>query len=312
MKYLVTGGAGFIGSHIVEALVKRGDEVVVLDNLSTGKVTNLCCLPVTGSFIPTDILNHDGVKRLMDGIDIVFHEAAMVSVPQTIENPIKAHDVNVTGTLGLLSAAANAGVKRFVFASSSAVYGDSPELPKTETMAPEPLSPYAAQKLAGEAYCRVFNAVYGLPTVCLRYFNVYGPRQNPESDYAAVIPRFITRMAQGKPPIIYGDGLQTRDFVYVEDIVRANLMAAEEPFAAGKVMNVCSGKQTSVLDLAGMIARRLDFTYPPIFEPPREGEVRDSVGSGVLVSDVMGWNREHNMADGIRQTVEWYMKDGSR
>lgn len=315
MKCLVTGGAGFIGSHIVEALVKRGDEVVVIDNLSSGKHLNLYDIePSRYRLFRGDIRDDDLLENTMrgQGIDIVFHEAAIVSVPQTINDPWKAHDVNINGMLKLMTASIAGGVKRFVFASSSAVYGDSPALPKVETMAPETLSPYAAQKLAGEAYCRVFNEVYGLPTVCLRYFNVYGPRQNPESDYAAVIPRFITRMAQGKPPIIYGDGLQTRDFVYVKDIVRANLIAAEHPDAPGKVMNICSTGMYTILTLADTIARRMDFTYPPIFEPARDGEVRHSVGTNNEAKNVMRWKPSIDFSDGIRQTVEWYMKKGSR
>ncbi|HEX8684579.1 MAG TPA: SDR family NAD(P)-dependent oxidoreductase, partial [Ardenticatenaceae bacterium] len=225
--YLVTGGAGFIGSNLVEALLERGITVRVLDNLSTGRRSNVQHLMNDIEFIEGDIRSMETVSAAARGVEVVFHEAALVSVPASVEDPVLANEMNVTGTLNVLVAARDAGARRVVLASSAAIYGDNPVLPKVETMLPEPLSPYAVSKLADEHYCEAFTKLYGLPTIALRYFNVFGPRQDPASPYSAVIPIFLSRMARGEPPTLRGDGLQTRDFVYVSDVVQANLLAAE-------------------------------------------------------------------------------------
>ena len=241
--YLVTGGAGFIGSHIVEELVKRGERVRVVDNLSTGKRENLQHLMDEIEFVEGDLRDLNAATRVMEGVHVVLHQAAIPSVPRSIKDPKGCTENNLNGTLHLLMAARDAGVKRVVFASSSSVYGDSPSLPKVEDFLPAPLSPYAASKLAGEYYCRVFHQVYGLETVCLRYFNVFGPRQDPLSLYAAVIPTFITLALAKKPLVVYGDGEQSRDFSFVANVVQANLLACEATGVAGEQINVGRGKQ---------------------------------------------------------------------
>ena len=243
MKYLVTGGAGFIGSNIVEELLKRGEEVRVLDNFSTGKRENLKGFGKDVELIEGDIRSYHIVKQAVAGIDVVLHQAALPSVPRSINDPITSNEVNVGGTLNMLDASKEAGVKRFVFASSSSIYGDTPELPKHEGMTPNPLSPYAVSKLAGEKYCRVFAQVYGLHTVALRYFNVFGPRQDPNSQYSAVIPKFIKMISNDERPSIYGDGSQTRDFTYVENVVEANILAATKECDSGLVMNAACHDQ---------------------------------------------------------------------
>jgi nucleoside-diphosphate-sugar epimerase len=274
--YLVTGGAGFIGSHVTEALVTRGERVRVLDNFTTGKRDNLEHLPV--EILAGDVRASDDVQSAMRDVDFVIHQAAVVSVAQSMIDPVTTHEVNVTGTLNVLVAARQSGIRHLVFASSCAVYGDNSELPLRESSAVRPLSPYAASKLAGEMYCQTFQQAYGLPTTCLRYFNVYGPRQDPSGDYAAVIPKFAQRIRAGQAPIIYGDGNQTRDFVHVSDIVRANLAACGRSEAIGRVINVASGRQVSLLDLIEGFGRLHGRPIELIFTPSRAGDILHSVG----------------------------------
>ena len=300
--YLVTGGAGFIGSHIVEALVRRGDRVRVLDNFSTGNRLNLQSVPGI-EVVEGDIRDVDLVRRTVQGADYVIHHAAIISIPQSMADPVTTNAVNVTGTLNLLQAARQSNVKRFVLASSCAVYGDNPALPLSETSDTRPLSPYAASKLIGEVYCQAFYRAYGLPTTCLRYFNIFGPRQNPDGDYAAVIPKFARRMAAGQPPIIFGDGQQTRDFVHVSDVVLANLLACERVEAIGQVFNVASGRGVSLLELVEMMNRSNDTHLAPTFEGAREGDIRHSVGSNRRIADQLGFVLEKSFVDQLAEII---------
>lgn len=297
--YLVTGGAGFIGSNIVEKLVQQGERVRVLDDYTTGKRENIAPWLDSIELIEGDIRDLDTLRRATDGVDYVLHHAALASVPQSVADPLTAHAVNATGTLNVLVTAREAGVKRVVLASSCAVYGDNENLPLGETAAPKPLSPYAAAKLAGEAYCQAFFVAYGLPTVCLRYFNVYGPRQNPDGDYAAVIPKFVSRIQAWQPPIIYGDGEQTRDFVHVSDVVRANLLACERQEAVGQVLNVASGHRVSLLELVDTINKLCGTQLRPQFAPARAGEIRHSVGDGRRMAALLGFEAEVSLAEGV-------------
>ncbi len=297
--YLVTGGAGFISSHIVEALLARGERVRALDNFATGKRENLPASPNL-QIVEGDIRNPDTVCQAMQDVTCVFHLAALVSVPQSMADPGPTHEVNVSGTLNVLQAARQAGVKRLVFSSSCAVYGDNDDLPLKEVAAPRPLSPYAASKLAGELYCQAFFSAYGLPTVCLRYFNVYGPRQNPNGDYAAVIPKFVRRIQAGQPPIIYGDGRQTRDFVHVSDIARANLAASEREQAVGQVLNVASGQRVSLLDLVDMLSELGGTRFEPQFQPARPGDILHSAGDPGRLADVLGYKAQMALVDGLK------------
>jgi UDP-glucose 4-epimerase len=302
--YLVTGGAGFIGSHIVEALVERGERVRVLDNFSTGKLDNLRNAARNSvEIIEGDVLDLDTVRQAMDGVSYVLHQAAIVGVHQSMADPLATHSVNVTGTLNVLTAAYEIGVKRVVFASSCAVYGDNDALPLQETAPPRPLSPYAASKLAGEAYCQTFFPAYHLPTVCLRYFNVFGPRQQPNGDYAAVIPKFIERMKAGLPPTIYGDGKQTRDFIHVSDVVRANLLACEHQGAVGQIFNVALGQPVSLLTLVSMLNSLRGTPLSPQFEPVRPGDIRHSAGDSRQIATRLGFKAEMSVLEGLRQLV---------
>lgn len=304
MTYLVTGGAGFIGSHIVESLAKEGKEVNVLDNLSTGRRANLRGLSV--NIVEGDIRDSKCVEKVVRGVDTVFHQAALCSVARSVEDPVATHDVNATGTVVLLNACRNAGVRRVVFASSSAVYGESEMLPKCEDMVTTPVSPYAVSKLEGELYCQMFYKVYGLETVCLRYFNVFGPRQDPNSEYAAVIPRFIESSVSMAQPIIYGDGTQTRDFTYVEDVVRANLAASTSPQAPGKVLNIACGERRSLLDLVQSLEKILDQDLTPVFREPRAGDVKHSQASIDLARRVLGMSPGVTFDEGLERTVAWF------
>jgi UDP-glucose 4-epimerase len=311
--YLVTGGAGFIGSHIVVELVQRGDQVRVLDDFSTGKRENLQSAvdlrPSAIDVIEGDVRDLETVRRAMADADYVLHQAAVASVPRSVADPLTTNEVNVTGTLNVLIAAREAqgaGMKRLVYASSSAVYGNNPVLPKREDMPAEPLSPYAVSKLAGENYCRAFHEVYGLPTVALRYFNAFGPRQDPTSQYAAVIPQFITRMLRGEPPIIHGDGLQSRDFIYVADVVQANLAACQAEAAVGQVCNVASGERVNLLELVEALNEVLGTDLRPTFDAPRPGDVRHSVADISRLRELTGWEEQVSLAEGLRRTVEWY------
>ncbi len=304
--YLVTGGAGFIGSHIVERLVREGHRVRVLDDFSSGKEANLESFGDELELARGDIRDAALVKRAMKDVEIVFHEAALGSVPRSVADPLTTHEVNITGTLNVLLAARDAGVKRVVYASSSSVYGETPELPKHESMIPQPLSPYALSKLAGEHYAKVFKHVYGFEVVSLRYFNIFGPRQDPESQYAAVIPRFITALLSRKPPVVYGDGLQSRDFTYVENVVNANLLAAEAEGVAGQVFNVACGGRYTLLDLLAKLKETIGSDIEPIHEAARAGDVRDSQASIEAAEKALGYHVSVDFDEGLRRTVEWY------
>jgi len=306
--YLVTGAAGFIGSHIAQTLVERGRRVRVFDNLSTGKPENLEGWQEGAEVIRGDLRNADDVAEAVKGVRYVLHQAAVPSVPKSVEDPLGTNESNITGTLNLLLAAREEGVQRVVFASSSSVYGDLPSLPKRETDPTIPLSPYALQKLTGEHYMRQFHSLYGLETVCLRYFNVFGPRQDPESLYAAVIPRFITAVAEGGRPTIYGDGLQTRDFTYVQNVVEANLGALEAPNAAGQVINVAAGVKTSLLDLLEVLSGIFDTEIDPVFEDERPGDIKHSVASNDRAGELLDFEIVVDLEQGLRRTVEWFTR----
>ena len=303
-SYLVTGGAGFIGSHLVEALLQRGESVRVLDDFSTGKADNLA--PFSGRFemLEGRIDDPSLAGRAVRGIDFVLHQAALGSVPRSVEDPAESHAANLTGTLVLLDASRQAKVRRFVYASSSSVYGDTPELPKTESMVPAPLSPYAVTKLGGEHYCRVFHAIYGLETVALRYFNVFGPRQRPDSQYAAVIPRFIAALKAEEGLVIYGDGRQSRDFTYVENVVQANLAACEAPArAAGAAFNIACGESFSLLDLLRELQTLSGRSQAPRFEPFRKGDVRDSLADIRKAKDTLDYRPRISFREGLARTL---------
>ncbi len=304
--YLVTGGAGFIGSHICERLLKDGHSVRVLDNFVSGKEANLESIGGDVELIRGDITDARTVAEAMKGVEIVFHEAALGSVPRSVADPMTTHEVNITGTLNVLLAARDAGVRRVVNASSSSVYGDTEVLPKHERMMGQPLSPYALSKLAGEHYISIFNRVYGFEAVALRYFNIFGPRQDPESQYAAVIPRFVMALMEGRQPVIYGDGLQSRDFTYVENVVEANLLASEAEGASGKAFNVACGGRYSLLDLLGKIKEILGSDIEPIHEAARAGDVRDSQASIEAAEKSLGYRVTVDFEEGLRRTVAWY------
>jgi len=303
---LVTGGAGFIGSHIATALNERGDRVRVLDNLSAGKLENLEHIAGQIDWIEGDILSTVDVERAVDGVEIVFHHAALASVPRSVEKPLDTHEHCATGTLNVLDAARRADVRRVVYAASSSAYGDQPAPVKRESDLLAPLSPYAAAKLAGEMYCQAFAASYGLETVCLRYFNVFGPRQDPDSEYSAVIPKFVTRMLQGDSPIIFGDGKQSRDFIYIDDVVQGNLAAASAEGVAGRCFNMACGRQTSLLELVEALNRVLGTHIEPQFEAPRPGDVRDSLADITLARELLGYKPEIDFEEGLCRSIEYY------
>ncbi len=304
--YLVTGGAGFIGSHIAAALVERGDMVRVLDNLSTGRVENMASFRDAIEFFEADLLDADAVARAVEGVECVFHQAALASVPRSVERPLDTNAACVTGTVALLDAARTAGVRRVVYAASSSAYGDQPTSSKRESDLPLPISPYAAAKLAGEYYCRAFTATYGLATVALRYFNVFGPQQDPKSEYAAVIPRFITAILSGEQPVVYGDGLQSRDFTFVANVVHANLLAADAPDVAGHVLNVANGTQFSLLSLLAAINKLLGTEVQPRFDPPRIGDVRESLADITQARQLLGYEPQVDFEEGLRRSIEYY------
>jgi nucleoside-diphosphate-sugar epimerase len=308
--YLVTGGAGFIGSHIVETLVGRGECVRVLDNLSTGRRENIASFLDRIEFVQGDVRDEQAVRQAVEGVDYVLHQAAIPSVTQSVEDPLSTEMTNVLGTLNLLLAAREAGVRRVVCASSCAIYGDSPDLPKVETMPPAPKSPYAVSKLALEHHCQVFADLYGLPTVALRYFNVFGPRQDPTSDYSAVIPRFITAMLRGQAPTIYGDGKQSRDFIYVSNVVEANLLAATAPGMAGEMFNVATGSRHNLLDLVSALNDVLGAPIEPHFAPARPADVLHSQADISLIEQ-HGYRVKMDFWQGLQETVEWYRLHGA-
>lgn len=303
--YLVTGGAGFIGSNIVEELVRRRERVRVLDNFSTGKRENVAPFLENIELIEGDLCHLDTVRRVTEGVDCVLHQGAIPSVSRSIDDPLGTDESNVRGTLNLLVAARDAGAKRVVYASSSSVYGDAPTLPKAEEMKPAPLSPYAVSKLASEHYCQVFYQVYGLETVALRYFNVFGPRQDPTSQYAAVIPKFVTAMLRGEQPVIYGDGEQSRDFSYVTNVVQANLLAATAPGVGGQVLNIACGQRYNLLELVTAINRILGTDIAPIHTVPRVGDVRHSLADVTRAKEMLGYKVEVEFEEGLRRLIAW-------
>lgn len=304
--YLVTGGAGFIGSHITRRLLADGNHVRVLDNFSSGKEENLREIASDIELIRGDIRDRSVVADAVKGAYVVFHEAALGSVSRSVEDPVTTHESNITGTLNVLLAARDLGVRRVVYASSSSVYGETPELPKHEGMRQMPLSPYALSKLAGEQYCGVFSHVYGLETVALRYFNIFGPRQDPKSEYAAVIPRFVTAMLTGNRPVVYGDGKQSRDFTYVENVVEANLLASEASRAPGRFFNIACGGRYNLLDLLARIKAILGSDIEPVHEAPRAGDVRDSQASIEAAREGIGYEVKVDFEEGLKRTVTWY------
>jgi UDP-glucose 4-epimerase len=300
---LITGGAGFIGSHIVRRMLALDWSVVVLDDLSTGKTSNLGEVAADIRFAEGDIRCLDDVRAAVEGCDAVFHQAALPSVPRSIADPISSHAVNATGTLNVLVAARDAGVRRVVMASSSSVYGAVPGLPKRESMATLPISPYAVSKLAAESYCRSWFDLYGIETVALRYFNVFGPRQDPLSAYAAVVPRFIAAYAAGEPPVIFGDGEQSRDFTYVANVVDANVRALDSAAAPGRIYNIACNERITLNDLARELARQMGTSVTPVHAAPRPGEVRHSLADIGEARADLGYEPRIGLAEGLRATI---------
>ncbi|MGH2678162.1 MAG: SDR family NAD(P)-dependent oxidoreductase [Actinomycetota bacterium] len=307
MRALVTGGAGFIGSNLASALVADGVAVRVLDDLSTGSMANLREAADEVEVVVGDVRAPDQVREAMADVDTVYHLAALPRVARSVADPFGTHLVNVNGTLNVLVAARDAGVRRLVFASSSSVYGDTPTLPKGEDMAPRPQSPYAASKLAGEGYCRAFSNVYGLEAVSLRFFNVFGPRQDPTGEYATAVPRFISRMLAGLPPTIFGDGKQSRDFTHIDNVVKACRLAADaDRGVAGEAINVGCGDRTSLLDLIDLLNDLLGATIEPEFADPRPGDVRDTEASVEKAEQLLGYRPEIDLREGMARTVAWF------
>lgn len=314
-KYLVTGGAGFIGSHIVEELLKRGEQIRVLDNFSTGKRENLRFLDLPNhavdrslELIEGDIRDLEVCSKACDGVDYILHQAALRSVPKSVDDPCATNEVNVNGTLNVLLAAKEKSVKRVIYASSSSVYGDSDHLPQSEDQNPSPISPYAVSKLTGEYYCSVFSKIYGLETISLRYFNVFGPKQDPESKYAAIIPKFIQAALKGEPLEIHGDGLQTRDFTYIGNVVKANLLAVKVPNANGEVINIACGKSYSVLDtgkgISGILGKKLKLYNTE----PRRGDILHTIADISLAKRHLGYEVEFSFMEGLTKTVAYFSR----
>ena len=305
-KIVVTGGAGFIGSSLARALIARGDEISVLDNFSTGRRENLQDLAGTLAIVEDDILDSALLDRVFAGAEVVFHEAAIPSVPRSLAAPLASHNANATGTLNVLEAARRCQVRRVVYAGSSSAYGEPPSLPVVETMAPAPLSPYAVSKLAGEQYCRVYARVFGVQTVILRYFNVFGPRQDPNSQYAAVIPRFITSALAGLSPTVYGDGEQSRDFCFIDNVVEANLRAADAEGASGKVFNIACGSGTSLNRILALLGESLGRPVAAHYEPARPGDVRHSLADISQAKAVLGYTAPVDFLTGLARTLAWF------
>jgi nucleoside-diphosphate-sugar epimerase len=307
MRVLVTGAAGFIGSNLVEALVARGDDVIGIDNFITGKRENLAPFADRIEFVEGDVRDLATCRRVCAGVDYALHEAAIGSVPRSVEDPITSNDHNVNGTLNMLVAARDAGVRRFVYAASSSAYGDTKVLPKVETIPPDPLSPYAVSKYVGELYCAVFARLYGLPAIGLRYFNVFGRRQDPEGPYAAAIPKFARAILRGERPTIYGDGEQTRDFNYIDNVVQANLKACAAPAAAlGEVFNIGGGKRITVNELTRKMIALLGSDVEPEHVPPLKGDVRDSLADVDKARRLLGWEPEIDVLEGLERAIGWY------
>jgi nucleoside-diphosphate-sugar epimerase len=305
-KYLVTGGAGFIGSHIVERLIKDGQSVRVLDNFATGKRENLAPFGSKVELIEGDLRDPADCRRACAGIEVVFHEGAVPSVPKSVEDPTTSHQANVDGTFNILMAARDAKCRRLVYAASSSAYGDAVELPKREAARPEPLSPYAVNKLVGEYYCRVFSCCYGLQTVSLRYFNVFGPRQDPKSQYAAAIPAFVTAVLHGEPPTIYGDGEQTRDFTFIDNVVHANLLAAKAPRVDGQVINIACGERVSVNQIIRRINELLGKNVAPRYVAERPGDVKHSLADIGEARKLIGFEPVILFDEGLKRAIAWY------
>jgi UDP-glucose 4-epimerase len=305
-KFLVTGGAGFIGSNICRKLVSQGCFVRVIDNLLTGKKSNLADIIDKIEFIEADMGDEQKARSAMKGIDVVLHEGALPSVPKSVDNPAATHKHCVDATFTLLLAARDAGIKRFVYAASSSAYGDTPTLPKIETMAANPLSPYAAAKLFGEYYCSVFYKVWGLETISLRYFNVFGPYQDPTSEYAAAIPAFVTLILKDKSPTIYGDGEQSRDFTYIDTVVDANLLAARVKRTAGEVINIACGQAVTINQIIGMINKFVGKNVKPIYAPSRAGDVKHSLADITLARKTIGFNPAISFQQGLEKAIGWY------
>ncbi len=329
MLYLVTGGAGFIGSNIVVKLLERGERVRILDNFSTGKRETVAELTRFGQgqeggqarkkrrgeleVVEGDIRSYHIVREAVEGVDFVLHQAALPSVPRSVKDPLTSNEVNVVGTLNILNAAKDAGVQRIVYASSSSIYGDLEVLPKTEDMLPKPLSPYAVSKLAGEKYCQVFTRLYGLETVALRYFNVFGPRQDPASQYSAVIPKFITLIAGDQSPVVYGDGEQSRDFTYVDNVVEANLLACGKGLEelSGEVFNIAYGKRVTINELVRQINNILGKDVQPTYADPRPGDVKHSLANIGKARQFLGYEPGIDFEEGLRRTIDFFVGGGT-
>ena len=306
-KVLVTGGAGFIGSNLADELIQRGAKTVIVDNFVTGFRENLNDIAGDFDFIEADVADPEAVRKAVQGCEIVFHQAALPSVPRSVANPLETHDACVNGTFNLLTAARDEGVRRFIYAASSSAYGDQEKLPKTEIMCPDPLSPYAAAKLAGEYYCRVFSQVYGLETLSLRYFNVFGPRQNPASQYSGVISRFIDAFMSGGNPVIFGDGEQSRDFTYIANVIDANLKAAEAVEGIGAVVNVANGERVSLIELVEVMKRVTGRQEVEIdFQPERKGDVKHSQADNSRAKEWLGYEKLVGLEEGIKHTIDWW------
>ncbi len=301
-RVAITGGAGFIGSNLAYEL-GTANTVIIIDDLFTGRIENIAGLidKENVTFIQASILDLHLLTQVFNGIDFVFHQAAIPSVPRSIEDPLSTNEVNITGTLDVLIAARDNNVKKVIFASSSSVYGDTPTLPKVEDMTANPQSPYGLTKLVGEYYCRLFQQIHHLPTICLRYFNIYGPRQNPNSEYAAVVPRFISRVLQNKSPVIYGDGKQTRDFTFIQDAIEANIIAAENN--ATGIFNIGTGESTTINELAEAIIKVMDRDLQPIYQEARAGDIRDSLAA-ISKAKAIGYKPQYSLEDGLRETVQ--------
>ena len=306
--YLVTGGCGFIGSHLVEALVQKGERVRVFDNCSTGKVKNIAHLEDQIEFVDGDLRELETVHQAVAGVDYVFHQGARPSVARSVADPILSNNVNINGTLNLLVAARDGGVKRVVYAASSSAYGNTPTLPRSETLSPQPASPYAITKYVGECYCRVFTQVFGLETVALRYFNIFGPRQNPTSQYSAVIPKFVHAYLRGNSPTIEGDGEQSRDFTYIANAIHANLLACHAEGVAGEVFNIGCGQQTSISRLATLIGEMMETDAKPVYTSSRPGDVRHSRADIGKAQQLLGYEPKVGLKAGLRRTIDWFLQ----
>ena len=306
MRYLVTGGAGFIGSNTVDELVRRGDSVVVLDDLSSGKEDNLAEIRNKITFIKGSITDIEVVRKAMHEAEYVLHLAARTSVPRSVKDPIETNRINIDGTLNVLVAAKELKVKRVVFAASSSAYGETPTLPKVETMQPQPISPYGVTKYVGELYGQTFGRCYGLEHVSLRYFNIFGPRQDPSSPYSGVLAKFCTAFLEGTEPLVFGDGEQTRDFTYVENAVQANLLAFEAPNASGKVFNVGTSGRTSLNDVLNVLGTISGTPLKAKYDPPRDGDIRDSQADITQARDVLGYEPSVTFEEGLKRTFDWY------